>query len=107
MSALHITKNNYTIEVENSIIPVLLDFWAEWCPPCKMISPIIDKLADKHAGKVKIVKVNIDEYGDLAQKFNVSSIPTMILLNKGEIVQQKVGALPEASIEDMFQSFIE
>ncbi len=106
MGAQHITKDNYTTEVENSTIPVLLDFWAEWCPPCKMISPIIDKLAEKHAGKVKIAKVNIDESGELAQKFNVSSIPTLILIHQGEIVEQQVGALPEQSIEDMFKSFI-
>ncbi len=106
MSALHITTDNYTTEVENSTIPVLLDFWAEWCPPCKMISPIIDELADKYEGKIKIAKVNIDECKDLAQKFNVSSIPTIILMNKGEIIEQQVGALPKASIEDMLQSFV-
>ena len=105
--ALQITNDNYQQEVDSSDIPVLLDFWAEWCPPCKMIGPIIDKLAQEYEGKVKIAKVNVDESSELAQKFNVSSIPTLILLNKGEIVQQQVGAIPEPSIIDMFKDLLE
>ncbi len=104
--ALIITNDNYTQEVENSEIPVLLDFWAEWCPPCKMLGPVIDGLSDKYKGKVKIAKINVDESAELAQKFNVSSIPTLVLINKGEIVKQQTGALPEQSIIDMFKDLL-
>lgn len=104
--ALQITKDNYDAEVTQSTIPVLLDFWAEWCPPCKMLSPIIDELADEYKDKIKVAKVNTDEDKELAQKFNISSIPTLILINNGEIVKQQVGALPKPSIVDMFKDFI-
>ncbi len=104
--ALEITNDNFEAEVMQSEIPVLLDFWAEWCPPCKLLSPIIDELAGTYAGKVKIAKVNVDEAGELAQKFNITSIPTLLLFNKGEIVQNQVGALPKPSIEEMFKDYI-
>ncbi len=104
--ALEITNDNFEAEVMQSEIPVLLDFWAEWCPPCKLLSPIIDELAGTYAGKVKIAKVNVDEAAELAQKFNITSIPTLLLFNKGEVVQNQVGALPKPSIEEMFKDYI-
>lgn len=104
--ALQVTEKNFDAEILQSDIPVLLDFWAEWCPPCKAIGPIIEKLASQYDGKVKIGKVNVDEDGGLAQQFNVTSIPTLIVLNKGKVVKQQVGAIPEPSIVDMFKPLI-
>lgn len=104
--ALVITKENYITEVDDSDKPVLLDFWADWCPPCKMLSPIIDELAEEYKDKIKIAKIDTDADGELAQKFNISSIPTLVLLNKGEVIKQQVGALPKPSIIEMFKDYI-
>ncbi len=104
--ALEITSENFETEVTNSELPVLIDFWAEWCPPCKMIAPIIDELAVTHKDKVKIVKVDVDGSGNLAQKFNVTSIPTLVLLNKGEVVKNQVGAIPKPAIEEMIKDYL-
>ena len=104
--ALLITEQNFEEEVVKSDKPVLIDFGAEWCPPCKMIAPIIDELAEEYKDKVKIVKIDIDESGALAQKYNVSSIPTLILVHNNEIVTQTVGALPKPSIVELFQSYL-
>lgn len=101
--ALIINKNNYESEVVNSDIPVLLDFFATWCGPCKMLAPIVEELAGEYEGKVKICKVDVDNDPELAIKFEVSSIPTLVLLNKGELVKKHVGFLPKASIEKMFE----
>lgn len=103
---LEITEENFESEVLNSELPVLIDFWAEWCPPCKMIAPIIEELAVEYEGKVKIAEVNVDVAGELAQKFNVTSIPTLLLFNKGELVKNQVGAIPKPSIEEMFKSLL-
>ncbi len=104
--ALEITSDNFETEVTNSELPVLIDFWAEWCPPCKMIAPIIDELAVTHKDKVKIVKVDVDGSGNLAQRFNVTSIPTLVLLNKGEIIKNQVGAIPKPAIEEMIKDYL-
>jgi thioredoxin 1 len=89
-----------------SSVPVLLDFWAEWCPPCKMVSPILDQLANEYEGKVKIGKVNVDEENNLASKHGVVSIPTMVIYHNGEIIRQSVGALPKPNIENLFKDLI-
>ena len=94
---------SWEVDVINSDIPVFVDFWAEWCGPCRMVGPVVEELANDYDGKVKFVKVNVDEANELASKYNVFSIPTLILLNKGEIVSQQVGA---ASIES-YQSMID
>lgn len=104
--ALAITNDNFEDEVLKSDIPVLLDFWAEWCPPCKMIGPIIDSLAEAHKEKVKIAKVDVDSQKELAERFSVSSIPTLILFHNGEVVTQQVGALPEPSILALIQAYL-
>lgn len=92
---------SWEIDVINSDIPVFVDFWAEWCGPCRMVSPVVEELASDYEGKVKFVKVNVDEASDLASKYNVFSIPTLILLNKGEIVSQQVGAASKESYKNM------
>jgi len=87
-----LTEQNFEQEVLKSAQPVLVDFWAEWCGPCKMIAPALDELADEYAGRARIGKVNIDEHQSLAAKYSVRAIPTLLLFSKGEVVEQMVGA---------------
>ena len=99
MAELTLTKDNFEQEVLNSDIPVLVDFWAVWCGPCQMVGPIVAELAEEYAGKVKVGKVNVDEQPELAMKYGIMSIPTMILFKGGEVDNQIVGAQPKESIE--------
>jgi thioredoxin 1 len=95
MGALHVDEKNFEAEVVQSSTPVLVDFWAEWCGPCKMIGPIIDQLSVELQGKMKMTKVNVDESPELAGKFNVMSIPTLLIFKNGQAVDQIVGAMPK------------
>jgi len=92
---------SWEVDVINSDVPVFVDFWAEWCGPCRMVSPVVEELATDYDGKVKFVKVNVDEANELASKYNVFSIPTLILLNTCEIVCQQVGAASKESYKNM------
>ena len=98
MSEITITKANFEDEVLRSEKPVLVDFWASWCGPCKMLAPVLHEFADEHA-ELKVGKVNVDEEMDLAMRFGVSSIPTLILFKNGEAVKTTVGFLPKAQLE--------
>ena len=94
-------------EVLNSQIPVFVDFWAEWCGPCRMVSPVVEELASEYAGKINFVKVNVDENNELASKYNVFSIPTLAIFNKGQIVTQQVGAASKSPYKNMIDKTLE
>lgn len=99
--------NSWDKEVMHSQVPVFVDFWAEWCGPCRMVSPVIEELAGEYGEKVNFVKVNVDENNELASKYNVFSIPTLALFNKGQIVAQQVGAASKASYKNMIDRALE
>ena len=95
MSVINIKKNNFQNEVLNSEMPVLLDFWAPWCGPCRMVGPIVDEIADER-GDIKVGKVNVDEQPELAAQFGLRSIPTLVVMKNGKVVDQVTGARPKA-----------
>jgi thioredoxin len=97
------TDNNWNQEVEQAQVPVVVDFWAPWCGPCRMVSPVIEKLAEKYAGKLKVVKVNVDDNQSLAMRFNIMSIPTIMIFKQGKALDQAIGAAPSEFYEKMFQ----
>ncbi len=100
MSAIHINKNNFQEEVLRSDKPVLLDFWAPWCAPCRMVVPIIEEIADERPD-IKVGKINVDEQPELANQFHVMSIPTLVVMKDGKIVNQTMGARPKTAILSM------
>ena len=101
-----VTGANFETEVLKSQVPVLLDFWASWCGPCRMIGPFIEELAAEYSGRLKVGKVNVDEEGDLASRHGVVSIPTLIVYKNGEIANQAVGAFPKQNIAGLFKDLI-
>jgi len=104
MAEINLTNNNFEDVVLKSELPVLVDFFATWCGPCKMIAPIIAEIAEKYEGKIKVGKVNVDEENELAMKYQILSIPTLVLFKEGKIVKTKVGLCSKSEIEDMINS---
>lgn len=98
MAEVILTKQNFEAEVLNSNIPVLVDFWASWCGPCMMLSPVISELAEEYEGKIKVGKVNVDEQNELAMEYRVASIPTLLLFKNGKLEKTSVGFMPKAAI---------
>ena len=103
MAEITVTKDNYEQEVLKSDIPVLLDFWADWCGPCKMLSPIVSEIAEEYEGKIKVGKVNVDEERDLAFSFKVFSIPLLVVMKDGQTVKKSVGYMPKDDVEEMLK----
>ncbi len=103
---MDLTKDNFEQEVLHSEQPVIVDFWAPWCGPCKAISPVVEELGQEYAGKAKVFKLNVDEENDLAMQYNVMSIPTLKFFKSGQIVGEIVGAAPKASIVAELQKHV-
>lgn len=101
MAIVTLKKENFENEVMKSEIPVLIDFWATWCGPCKMLSPVVDEVAEELQGKVKVGKVNVDEEQDLAKSFGIMSIPTLVLIKNGKVVKTSVGVVSKSEIIEM------
>lgn len=101
MAEMIITQENFEKEVLQSDIPVLVDFWATWCGPCKMLAPIIAEIAEEYAGKVKVGKVDVDQEGQLAMQFGIASIPTVLVFKNGQIVNKAVGYRPKEQIVEL------
>ena len=106
MSTVAVTDANFDAEVRNSEIPVVVDFWAEWCGPCKQIGPALEELSSELAGKVKIAKVNVDENPDLPAQFGVRGIPALFMFKDGQVVSNKIGAAPKAALQSWITSEI-
>jgi thioredoxin 1 len=104
---IHVTDDSFENTVLKSPIPVIVDFWAPWCTPCKMVAPTLEKLAAEYAGKLLVAKVNVDDDQKYAQQYGVQGIPTMLFISNGNIVHQQVGALPENMLRQAVTTFME
>lgn len=104
---IHITDEAFEKVVMQSALPVIVDFWAPWCNPCKMIAPALDKLAREQEGKLIVAKVNTDEHSEWMQKLGIQGIPTLLLVSGGKVVHRQVGALPERMLRDIVTQFME
>ena len=104
---VEITNENFEQEVLQSDVPVLVDFWADWCMPCKMVEPVLDEMSEEYDEKLKIARLNVDEQGDIAARYNVVSIPTLLLFKNGEIAGQQIGAAPRDRLDKLVQPHME
>lgn len=105
-NAVAVTNAGFEQDVLKSPVPVLLDFWAVWCGPCKMIAPHLDTLANEYDGRVVIRKVNVDEEHELAEKYNIMSIPTLLFIKEGKVVDQIIGAVPKSAIAAKLETLL-
>jgi thioredoxin 1 len=103
---LTITKSNFQTDVMKSALPVVLDFWAEWCGPCRMIGPVLKELAREYKDKIVVGKVNVDQEPDLAASFNIQSIPTLLFVKNGQVVKQQIGAVPRQMLEKIIKDLL-
>jgi thioredoxin 1 len=103
---VHVSDATFDAEVLNSNVPVLVDFWAEWCGPCKMIAPVLDEIASDYSGKLKVCKVDVDANPEIPQKFGIRGIPTLIMFKDGNAEATKVGALSKTQLADFIQEVI-
>ena len=106
MATVKVDKSNFQNAVLGSAEPVVVDFWAEWCGPCRMIAPALEELSNEYAGKVKVAKVNIDENPEIAAQFGIRSIPTLYMFKGGEVVDQMIGAAPKGRLSDWMKGAI-
>lgn len=106
MPLIHLNEDNFQKEIIESKIPVLVDFWASWCGPCKMISPIIDEISKEYAGKLKVSKVNVDDNPQIASKFGIMSIPTILFFKDGQVVDQITGAVSKKVLKNKIDEIL-
>ncbi len=104
---LHVTDEAFERTVLQSTLPVIVDFWAPWCGPCRMVAPVLDKIAKEQAGRLIVAKVNTDENNQWAIKYGVQGIPTMLFIANGKVIYKQVGALPESRLKDLLNRFLE
>jgi len=104
---IHITDAAFEKSVLQSTLPVVVDFWAPWCSPCRMVAPILEKIAKESAGKLIVAKVNTDENPDWATRYGVQGIPTLLLISGGKVIHRQVGALPEPNLRDLINQFLD
>ena len=106
-NAMEFTDANFQQDVLDSDVPVLVDFWAPWCGPCRFVGPVVEQIAEDHSDSLKVAKVNVDDNQAIAQKFGITSIPTLMLFKNGEMVDRIVGALPKQALEQQLQKNID